>query len=227
MRTLRSLLLLLALSTLALRASAIAPALIEKLALGEYDDRISAITELLAADDESALGFLQALHDGSVQVAGGKQVLIVKDGAGIDAISGKPVTPLPQDSEDVIVNNRLRRELASAIAALRLASHNRDTRMAAAKALQNGADEDMLPLIDKALAKEADAEVKNLLTLLAATLQLQSKDTATRLAAVKALASMTIPIPRRSCSACWKKKARAMPSPMPQSAPRRRARSRR
>jgi len=193
MRTLRSLLVLLAVATLALPAWSIAPALIEKLALGDYEARVGAVNELLVANDESALDFLQALHDGIVQVAGGRQVLIVKDGAGIDAISGKSITPLPEEREDVIVNNRLRRELASAIAALKLSSQNRDTRMAAATALQNNADEDMLPLINKALAKESDAAVKNLLALLAASVQLQSKDTATRLGAAKALASSDNP----------------------------------
>ena len=188
MRALRSLLVLLVLATQALPAAAIAPALIEKLALGEYDEKVAAITELLAADDESALGFLQALHDGTVQIAGGKQVLVVKDDSGTDAVSGKSVTPLPKEREDVVVNNRLRRDLAAAIAALKLASQSRDTRMAAVQALQNGADEEMLPLVSRALAKESDPEVKSLLTLLHAALQLRSADVATRLAAAKALA---------------------------------------
>jgi urea transport system permease protein len=193
MRTLRSLLLLLVLAAPALPAPAIAPAQIEKLALGEYDDKIKALNELLAADDESALDFLQALHDGAVQVAGGKQVLFVKDNAGVDAVSGKSLSSLPQEREDVMVNNRLRRELASTIAALKLASNQRDTRMEAVKALQNSADEELLPLVSRALAKEADPDIKNLLSLLAATIQLQSKDVAMRLAAAKALASSDNP----------------------------------
>jgi len=193
MRTLRSLLLLLVLAAPALPASAIAPALIEKLALGEYEDKVAVITELLAADDESALGFLQALHDGAVQVAGGKQVLIVKDGAGTDAISGKSVAPLPEEREDVVVNNRLRRELTSALAALKLTSQNREIRLAAAKALQNDADEAMLPLISKALGQETDPDIKTMLALLQAAVQLKSADAATRLAAVKALASSDNP----------------------------------
>jgi urea transport system permease protein len=164
-----------------------------RLATGESDDKAAAINELLAADDESALGFLQALLDGTVQIVGGKQVLIVKDDAGIDAISGKSVTPLPEERDDVIVNNRMRRELASAIAALKLASQNRDTRLSAAKVLQSDADEDMLPLISKALAKEAEPDIKSILTLIEASLQLQSKDAAIRLAAVKALGSSNNP----------------------------------
>jgi urea transport system permease protein len=193
MLILRYLLTLLVLASLALPAAAIKPELVQKLSLGESDDKAAAINELLATDDESALGFLQALLDGTVQVVGGRQVLIVKDGAGIDAISGKAVTPLPLEREDVVVNNRMRRELASAIAALKLASQNRDTRLSAAQALQSDADEDMLPLISKALGKETDPDIKSLLTLLEASLQLQSKDAAIRLAAVKALAASTNP----------------------------------
>jgi len=213
MRTLRSLLILLVLALLAAPASAVAPALIEKLALGEYDDKIAALNELLGSGDESALDFLQALHDGSVQVAGGKQVLIVKDNAGIDAASGKSLSPLPPEREDVMVNNRLRRELASAIAGLRLASSKRDTRLAAAKALQNGADEEMLPLVSRALAKESDPDIKNLLTLLAATMQLQSKDAATRLAAAKALASSSNPNTKALLLAVLEKKGDAYAEP--------------
>ena len=193
MRTLRSLLVLLVLAALALPAAAISPAQIEKLALGEYEDKLAALNELLAADDESALAFLQALHDGLVQVVSGKQVLIVKDDAGTDAVSGKTLAPLPQEREDVMVNNRLRRELDSAMAGLKLASSKRDTRMEAAKALQNGADEEMLPLVSRALAKESDPDIKNLLAQLEATIQLQSKDAAKRLAAAKALAASDNP----------------------------------
>ena len=188
MRTLRYLLILLVLSGLALPAAAVKPELIEKLAFGESDDKSAAINEMIALDDEPAASFLQALLDGNVQTAG-KRVLIVKDNAGTDVVTGKIVAPLPEEREDVLVNNRMRRELTSALAALKLTSQNRDLRLDAAKALQNDADEEMLPLISKALDKEADAEIKAMLTLLQATVQLKSADTSKRLAAVKALAS--------------------------------------
>jgi len=103
------------------------------------------------------------------------------------------VAPLPEEREDVVVNNRLRRELTSALAALKLTSQNREIRLAAAKALQNDADEAMLPLISKALGQETDPDIKTMLALLQAAVQLKSADAATRLAAVKALAASDNP----------------------------------
>ena len=53
------------------------------------------------------------------------------------------MSPLPADLEDVVINNRLRREIGSAMAGLKLTSPDRAVRLAAAKELQNGADEDL------------------------------------------------------------------------------------
>jgi urea transport system permease protein len=87
------------------------------------------------------------------------------------------------------VNNRVRREIASAIAALKLSAPERGVRLAAAKALQSGADADLLPAIVAALGKEQDAEVRPLLELAKATIELSSGDKATRIAAIRALAA--------------------------------------
>ena len=191
-RHLLALFALLALATLAVPAAAITQELAEKLATGESDEKSAAIGELLAAGDASAAKLFQSLLDDEVQFAG-KRVLIVKGDAATDAASGKSVSPLPSEREDVLVNNRLRRELSSALAALKLTSQNRESRLAAAKALQNDADETMLPLISRALAQETDPEIKAMLALLQAAAQLKSADAATRLAAVKALAASSNP----------------------------------
>jgi hypothetical protein len=156
------------------------------LATAKYAARRSARSWRLAIRRRCPL--LQALIDGDVQTAGENQVLIVKDDKAIDAATGKEVTPLPETREDVVANNRLRRELATAIAAFKLSSPDRTVRLAAAKELQNSADEEALPAIAAALAKESDPEVKGLLTLTQASIQLASTDRATRLAAVRALA---------------------------------------
>ena len=195
MRTLWHLQIRLVFAALAMSAAsawALPPAAIENLATGDGDEKSAAISEILAAGDDSAAALFQSLLDGEVQFAG-KKVLIVKGDAGTDATSGKAVSPLPAEREDVLVNNRLRRELTSALAAMKLTSQNREARLAAAKALQNDADEAMLPLVSAALAKEADPDIKAVLTLLQATVQLKSTDAATRLAAVKALASSDNP----------------------------------
>ena len=167
-------------------ARAVAPELVRDLALGENDAKVKAIAALVASEEAGGLAVLQALLDGEVQTAG-EQILRVTGSSAVDLSTGKAVTPFPETRDDVVLNNRVRRELATAIAALKLKSTDRSERLAAATALQRDADDAMLPAIRRALAKEQDAEIKGLLTLTQATIQLSSTDKPTRLAAIRAL----------------------------------------
>jgi len=173
--------------------AAISPQTVHDLAFGESDAKIAAIAALTSSGDPQALLLLQALLDGEVQTVGDDQVLLVKGDAATDLLTGNAVTPLPASRDDIVVNNRVRKELGTAIASLKLASPDRTTRLAAATALQNDADEDTLPLISKALAREPDAEIKELLSLIQASIQLSSKDKATRIGAIRALAESSNP----------------------------------
>ncbi len=168
-------------------ALAIAPELARELALGDSDARLKALGTVVGANDTTALPLLQGLVDGEIQVTPDERVLRVKGDQGLDVITGAAVAPLPEAREDVVVNNRLRREFASAIAVLRLTAPERDVRLAAAKGLQSGADEEMLPAIAKALASEQDAEIKDLLVLAQATVELGSSDKAKRVGAIRTL----------------------------------------
>jgi urea transport system permease protein len=172
--------------------AALDPAVVGKLASGDSDEKVAAIAAVVAAGDARAVPLLKALADGELQTAG-SQVLIVKNGAATDAISGASVAPLPEPREDVMVNNRLRREIDGALAALRLVSPDRAVRLAAAKELSGGADAAMLPLVKKALAAETDADIKSSLQAIAASMELKSPDKAVRLAAAKALGASSNP----------------------------------
>ena len=172
---------------------ALTPEAIEKLSFGENQVKSAALTAIINAADESAIPFLQALVSDGVQTTADKKVLIVKDGKAIEAASGKAVEPLPENLDEVVINNQMRGEIGIAIAALKLTSPVKGVRLAAVKELQGNAEEDALPAIAKALAKESDPEVRNLLSLTQASLQLQSKDRAVRLAAIVALAQSTNP----------------------------------
>ena len=178
----------LAMAMAATLAWALPADVVKELAFGDGDARGKAIGALVAGGDAAALPLLQALMDGDVQTVGEDRVLIVKGDAAVDAVTGAAVTPLPDSRDDVVVNNRLRRTLATAIAAFKLSSPDRAVRLAAAKELQNSADDEALPAIDAAMAKESDAEIKGLLALTQASIQLASPDRATRLAAIRALA---------------------------------------
>jgi urea transport system permease protein len=177
---------------LARPAASLEPQAIEDLAFGDNDAKIAAIGALVAEGDQAAVRLLQAAADGELQVAG-KRVLIVKDGKARDAATDAAVTPLPAAREDVILNNRVRRELATALAALRLVSPDRNARLAAARALESGTESAMLPLIRKALERETDAEIRSVLMLIEAATNLRSSDRETRIAALRTLGKSTNP----------------------------------
>ena len=166
--------------------------LAEKLAFGDGDEKVEAIAALVAAGDEKSAALLQALADGELYTSG-KRVLIVKGDAAADAVTGEKLAQAPDDKEDITVNNRLRRELNGALAALKLISPKAEVRHAAAKELLGGAEPAMLPLVKKALDKESNPDIKAMLEQIAAALELKSEDRAARLAAVKKLASSNNP----------------------------------
>ena len=177
---------------LARPAAALDPAAVGKLAFGDSDEKIEAIGALAAAGDPRALPVLQALSEGALQTSG-KRVLIVKGEAALDAATGDTVAPLPTEREDVIANNRVRGAVQGALAALKLVSTERATRLAAAKALAGGADESMLPLVKRSLEKESDPAIRQLLEQIAATLQLKAGDQESRLGAILTLGESSNP----------------------------------
>ncbi len=184
-------LLLLALAWSAASAHALTADEARAIALGETDARIEALNKAVATADDRTAAFLQALADDSVKAAGGK-VLIVKDGKGIDPVTGAPAD-IPSDAEDVVSNNRMRGEIDTALGAIRLFSPDEKLRAQAVKALAAEPDESRLPLIEKALKAEANEAIKAQLVLARAALLLSSADAARRAEAAKSLASSSDP----------------------------------
>src|SRR5688572_4434834 len=154
--------------------AAVDPALVKGLT-GDNDAKIAAINAIAATGDPDALALLKSMADGELKV----------------------------DGEEVILNNRVRRELEGALAALRLVSPDRDARLAAAKSLAGGADASVnpdpvggnprLPLVKKALEKETDPDIRATLGHIAATMELKSADKATRIAAIRTLGESSDP----------------------------------
>jgi urea transport system permease protein len=185
----RSLFLLVAL--LAGQAHALTAAEARAMASGETDARIEALNKAVAAADGNTAAFIQALADDAVKVAG-ERVLVVKDGKAFDPVTGNE-SVLPADAEDVINNNRMRGELDTAMAALKLFSTDVKLRAEAIKVLRNESDESRLPLIEKAYAAEQDAQLKEQLGLVRAAVLLGSADKAKRLEAARLLAQSNNP----------------------------------
>lgn len=183
---------LIALSCFATAQAAIDPALAKKLASDDFDDRLAAIEQLGTLPAADAKPLLQALGDDTLARLGDR--LFFYDGeTARDALTGAEVKPVPEGIESISLNNRLRLALEAANASQQLFSPDRAERLAAANTLRENADEAMLPLFDKALAAEKDHEIRELLTLAAARLNLSSSVVAKRLAAAKALSESSAP----------------------------------
>jgi urea transport system permease protein len=136
--------------------------------------------------DDKTVAFIQALSDDAVKVVGDRPV-IVKDGKAVDPVTGLE-TALPDTAEDVMNNNRMRGEIDTALAALKLLSGSESVRRDAVKTLQGEVDESKLPLIEKAIAQETVADIQDRLGLLRAAALLSSADSTKRLEAARLLA---------------------------------------
>jgi urea transport system permease protein len=153
---------------------------------GETDARIEALNRSLASADDRTMALLQALSEDAVKLAGDK-VFIVRDDKAFDAVSGQEV-PLPEGAEDAMLNNRMRGELDTAMASIKLFNKDFKLRAAAVRTLQGETDEAKLPLIEKALAAEADAGLREQLAQVRGSILLGSADASKRLDAARLLA---------------------------------------
>ena len=191
-RWLRSTLRLLAAACLAASglAHALTPADAQVLATGESDERIATLNRLaVATDDKAAATLIQAMADEAVRVQG-TQVLIVRDEAAVDAVTGEAVA-LTDEAQDVTINNRMRGAIETALAGMQLVDGDPERQREAALSLQRGSfdepDVAQLPLIERALAADLDPQARQTLELAQAAVLLASEDEAQRLAAAQKL----------------------------------------
>jgi urea transport system permease protein len=161
------------------------------IATGESDARVEALAKAVAQGDEKTAAYLQALSDDVVKISQ-DQVIIVRAGQGTDPVTGQSV-PVPADAEDVMLNNRLRGELDTALAALKLFSPDVQVRRLAALSLLKEPDASRKPLLDKALAAEKDATVQSLVRQARAAGLLSSDAPNDRLLAARELADSQQP----------------------------------
>ncbi len=161
------------------------------IASGESDARIEALGQAVAKGDERTAAFLQALADDAVKVYAG-QVWVVRDEKAIDPVTGASMA-VPSEAEEVVLNNRLRGEIDTALAALKLFSSDVAVRREAALALLKEPSSDRLAVLDKALTSETDEGVRALLGQARAAVMLVSEVPNDRLVAARVLAESAQP----------------------------------
>lgn len=171
----------------AVQAHALTVEAARAMASGDTDERIAALQQAIATPDDATLAFIRAMGEDAVKIAGDKAI-VMKDDKGYDPVSGAEVL-VPDDAEDIVNNNRMRGEFDAALASLQLLSPDVAQRRAAIDALREETDEARLPLIEKALAAEKNADLQARLEAIRARILLASSDASQRLKAAQYLAT--------------------------------------
>ena len=146
---------------------------------GPYEDALAKFTEgslsdtgdgingVVASGNPLAADVLEAMRDARLQFSAADKKVFIKtrDGKLLDAATGKPFTgKVPDDIDDVIVNNRLRNVIDAAMGGLTLMAPDPNKRFNAAQAVFKSHEASALPNLDAALAKETDPRVKRALS---------------------------------------------------------------
>jgi urea transport system permease protein len=170
-------------------AFALDPQLLKGLTDDDADVKIDAIVKLVATADPAALAVLEAMANDSLVALPDGRVAIASGDKLTDAATGATIANPPESPDSISINNRVRGALQSGLAAMSLLSPDRATRLKSARELSaESASPAMLPLLNRALEKETDPEIKSIVEMTRATLQLKDPDPLVRLVAVKTLA---------------------------------------
>ncbi len=155
--------------------------LLALLASDDNDEKIDAIGKLARSTDSKAAALLLALSQDHVYLApDGSLFISADDGAtGRDPRTGR-TGPLPEGSDTLTINNRVRGAIDGARAIAQLHAAEPAARLAAAQQLQQTSDETLLPVLDDAIRKETDAQVRTAMQTVQARLRLNAADAAVR-----------------------------------------------
>jgi urea transport system permease protein len=170
---------------------ALSPQTARAIAVGDADARIEALGQALADPEGALLAYLQAMAADQVRVKG-DQIWRLQDKQPLNALTGVAM-PMPEDAEEVMLNNRLRGELDAAIAALKLFAADPSVRRDSVRALIKEPDTSKRVLIEKAMAQETVPALQTLMTYALAAIDLSSPGTDARRAGARTLAEFSSP----------------------------------
>jgi urea transport system permease protein len=145
---------------------------------GSFATSEQAVGKLAASGNPQALAIITALQGGRLYADTDARKVYLKtdDGNLVDAVSGQPVAALPESASVLRLNNKLRRTVEMARGSLTLLSPDVSKRLQAAQSVFKSRDISTLPVIDTALAQEANTSVKRALTEARAAIMLASPD---------------------------------------------------
>ena len=162
--------------------------------LDSYGDTATAIDAVVASGNPLAVEVLGAMEDGRLLFSASTKKVVYKDKSDklFDALTGTPFaeTP-PADFAPVRLNNRVRGLLSSAMGSLTLMAPDANKRMDAAQSVFKSKNAAALPALDKAIAQEKNADVKEAMLEARAAIVLSTSDASIedRLSAITALST--------------------------------------
>ena len=165
-----------------------------------YSEKGQAADALAATGDARAIPVLRALLDGDlfVRPADG-QVFIAKKSGSVylltDPVADAAVGEAAQgDIEKIRINNKLRGQLKGVLGAMTLLSKDADKRLSAADEVFKAGDPAILAVVERALAREEVASVKERMMRAHAAIVLEhGADSAARVVAAQTLKDFTDP----------------------------------
>ncbi|HEY9081152.1 urea ABC transporter permease subunit UrtB [Magnetovibrio sp.] len=162
--------------------------------------KAKAIDALVATGDERAAAVLSAFLNGKLFYRKADERVFITEQSGsvyvlTDPATGKEAGEAQKsEAKKIPINNKLRGQLKGVLGALTLMSANVDKRLKAADEVFKANDPSMLPVLEKALAREEDAGVKDRMIRAQAAIVLEyGDDIDARLQAAKTLEDFTDP----------------------------------
>jgi urea transport system permease protein len=149
-------------------------AALDRFTADSFADTVAGIEQLAQSGTPESATLLEALADGRLLVDAATKSVFYKSAAGtlIDARTGANAASPPADLAPVRLNNRVRSTLQSAMSRLGILAADPAKRLAAARALLKSRNAAALPVLETALAKENDRQVRSVMELARAVIVL-------------------------------------------------------
>jgi urea transport system permease protein len=151
---------------------------VAKFANDDFSDSDEAVGIIATSGNPQAFAVITALQEGrlSADPDSKKVYLTGTDGKVTDAATGEAVAEVPASAAAVRLNNRLRRNIESALGGLTLMSPDPAKRIASAQSVFKSHETAMLPVIETALEKETNKAAKQAFTEARAAILLYKED---------------------------------------------------
>ncbi|WP_081489718.1 urea ABC transporter permease subunit UrtB [Cellvibrio sp. BR] len=165
--------------------------LVKDLTQGSLPKRAQTAKKLAQLDDSRVAGIIAALQQGLLYATKSSDPLVAiadKSGNFINALSGEKITADTSTLKRVPINNTMRSQLRTVLAALNLNDKNPAIRLDAVnRMIADGVDADIIALLETRQKTEPDDDVRTAIAAAVALMNLQSSEQQVRLDAIKIL----------------------------------------